>query len=310
MNRNYFASGDQKGLTMDKAQRICTWADKAMMKAKSRIATIDFVTESKQLIGVSEPLKTKMGDTQFDFNDEIKLMIDCTSLMSWLHEAIKAKEALTNKLRALTVRSWYEQNGEELPPCPTGFRATYGRGGYIPEVLDEYKVKVLDTWEPDKLSRYYRLKNVCAILHQVCGPNSAYEDAIKRLLKVQKEPIGEIWKGDKLYVTTYTPSVPLSEAISKFNAYQLQHSNAQSELNAMEYELEESAKALIAEDMHKAEEEMRVFDTQMAHAAAEFQRFYAEESKRIQQLKIRVPDNLMAIFNRIRSMGKEETDIA
>lgn len=309
MNKNYFAGEGQKGLTMDKAQRICTWADKAMMEARSKIQSVNFVNESKQLIGVSAPLKTKVGDTQFEFKEEIKLMIDCSSLMSWLHEAIKAKNELTENLQKLTVSAWYEQNGEELPPCPTGFRATYGRGGYIPEVLDEYKAKVLDTWEPDKLSRYYRLKNVCAILHQVCGPDSAYENAIKRLLNVQKEPIGETWKGDKLYVTTYTPSVPFDSAIRQFDMYQAQHSDAQSERNAMEYELEQSAKALIAQDMHKAEEELRIFDAQMAHAAAEFQRFYAEESKRIQQLKIRIPDNLMAIFNRIRNIGRQEINI-
>lgn len=309
MSKQYFASEDQKGLTMDKAQRICTWADKAMMEAKSKISSINFISEAKQLIGVVAPLETVIGDTQYDFTEEIKLMIDCTSLMSWLHEAIKAKESLTKELRALTVRSWYAQNGEELPSCPDGFRATYSRGGYVPEVLEEYKEKVLQTWEPDKLSRYYRLKNTCAILHQVCGADSAYERAVKRLLDIQKRPLGETWKGDKLYVTKYTASVSTTKAIAKFNAYQQQHSDAQSELNAMKYELEESAKTLIAQDMQRAEEEMRIYDAAMARASAEFQRFFAEESKRIQQLKIRVPDNLMSIFNRIRSMGKQEIDV-
>ena len=307
--KKFFAGEGQKGLTMDKAQRICTWADKAMMEAKARIASINFVSESKQLIGVVAPLETVIGDTQYDFTEEIRLMIDCTSLMSWLHEAIKAKETLTKELRALTVRSWCASKGIELPSHPDGFCATYSRGGYVPEVLEEYKAKVLETWEPDKLSRFYRLKNTCAILHQVCGADSAYERAVKRLLDIQKKPLGEVWRGEKLYVTKYTASVPSDRAISKFHAYQQQHSDAQSELNALKYELEESAKALIAQDMQKAEEEMRIYDAQMAYASAEFQKFYLEESKRIQQLKIRVPDNLMSIFNRIRNMGKAEIDV-
>ena len=143
----------------------------------------------------------------------------------------------------------------------------------------------------------------------MCGADSAYEQAIKRLLSIQKKPLGETWRGEKLYVTKYTASVPSAKAIAKFNAYQQQHSDAQSELNSMRYELEESAKALIAQDMQKAEEEMRIYDAQMAYASAEFQKFYLEESKRIQQLKIRVPDNLMSIFNRIRNMGKAEIDV-
>ena len=307
--KKFFAGEGQKGLTMDKAQRICTWADKAMMEAKARISSINFVSESKQLIGVVAPLETVIGDTQYDFTEEIRLMIDCTSLMSWLHEAIKAKESLTKELRALNVRSWCASKGIELPSHPDGFCATYSRGGYVPEVLEEYKAKVLETWEPDKLSRYYRLKNTCAILHQVCGADSAYEQAIKRLLSIQKKPLGETWRGERLYVTKYTTSVPSAKAIAKFNAYQQQHSDAQSELNSMKYELEESAKVLIAQDMQRAEEEMRVYDAQMAYASAEFQRFFAEESKRIQALKIRVPDNLMSIFNRIRNIGKAEIDV-
>ena len=307
--KQYFAEEGQKGLTMDKAQRICTWADKAMMEAKSRINSINFVSEAKQLIGIAAPLETVIGDTQYDFTEEIKLMIDCTSLMSWLHEAIKAKETLTKELRALTVRSWCASKGIELPVMPDNFRGTYARGGYVPEVLEEYKDKVLKTWEPDKLSRYYRLKNTCAILHQVCGADSAYESAVKRLLGIQKKPLGETWRGEKLYVTKYTSSVPVDKAIAKFAAYQQQHSDAQSELNSMKYELEEAAKTLIAQDMQKAEDEMRVYDAQIAYASAEFQRFFTEESKRIQQLKIRVPDNLMGIFNRIRNMGKQEIDV-
>lgn len=309
MNNQYFSGEGQKGLTMDKAQRICTWADKAMMEAKSKISSINFVSEAKQLIGIAAPLETVIGDTQYDFTEEIKLMIECTSLMSWLHEAIKAKETLSKELRALTVRSWCASNGVELPSVPDGFRATYARGGYVPEILEEYKEKVLQTWEPDKLSRYYRLKNTCAILHQVCGADSAYEHAVKKLLDIKKKPLGETWRGEKLYVTKYTASVPSDKAIAKFNAYQQQHSDAQSELNSLKYELEETAKVLIAQDMQKAEDEMRTYDAQMAYASAEFQRFFAEESKRIQQLKIRVPDNLMPIFNRIRNMGKTEIDV-
>ena len=116
--KQYFASEGQKGLTMDKAQRICTWADKAMMEAKSKINSINFVSEAKQLIGIAAPLETVIGDTQYDFTEEIRLMIDCTSLMSWLHEAIKAKESLTKELRALTVRSWCASKGVELPAMP------------------------------------------------------------------------------------------------------------------------------------------------------------------------------------------------
>jgi len=298
MKQQYFAAEGQPGLTASKAQRLCVWANKAMMEDEAQLASINFVTQNETCINnPNEAIVTVVGDTKYDFNEEVEHMIALTSLMSWLHEGIDEKERLTNKLNAIGLDEWADMQGLEVPVCPnrSGRRVT--------------KQDIIDAWPADKLARYYKLKNVCAILHKVCGPDSTYERAIKQALWTKKNPRSKSWHGELLYVTTFNPSVNIEELLRQFKQYQRRHSDAQSELNAMEYEAEAEAKRQTAENLKQYERDMEQYTIDLAEIRGKFEQWSLEESEKIRKLKIRIPENLMKVFNEVRSMGTEAVDV-
>lgn len=303
----YFAEEGKPGLTTDKAQRLCVWADKMMMDAQAAISSVNFVGE-KEIAHNKEELVTVIGDSQISFDKEIKNMIALSSLMSWLHEAIKAKTELKDKVYAESDKDWAIRMGIKYPVNP-GSPLRRRRRVLNEEEDKEYITVILNEWAPEKVARYYRLKNTCAILHKLVGEDAPYEVAIKRLLEITKKPHEKSWHGDKLYVTEFTPSVDVEAAISQYKIYQRQHSEFQSELNALKYELEQDVKQYA----HKKAEEQKVkYDVFLKEIEEFDQRFFeyrSQEVEKVRKLKIRIPENLMDIFNAVRSMGEEPIDV-
>lgn len=304
----YFAEEGQPGLTMDKAQRLCVWADKMMMDAQAAISSVNFVGE-KEITYNHKEMVTVIGDSQISFDKEIKTMIALTSLMSWLHEAIKAKDELRSEVYGESEEEWAKRMHIEYPANP-GFPSRRRRRRFIDQLEDkDYVTLILNQWEPEKVARYYRLQNTCAILHKLMGEDAPYETAIKRLLEISKKPREKSWHGDKLYVTEFTPSVDVEAALKQYNIYQRQHSEAQSELNAMKYELEQQVKNFTRKD---TEEQKKKYDAYLKEYNDFINQYYdykSQEFDRIRNLKIRIPENLMDIFNAVRSMGQEPIDV-
>lgn len=301
----YFAEEGQPGLTMDKAQRLCVWAEKMMMDAQAAISSVNFVGE-KEVTMNQEELVTVIGDTQISFDKEIKDMIALTSLMSWLHEAIKAKTDLSNKVNSMTVEEWARENGIELPEFKGG---PMRRRRRITDPEEDYTINIMRRWEPEKVARFYRLQNTCAILHKLVGQDAPYEAAIKRLLEITKKPREKSWHGDKLYVTEFTPSVDVDAAIKQYQIYQMQHSQAQSELNAMKYELEQEVKRCASKEADEKKIEYDAYLKETEELDAQFVAQKAQEIEKVRQIKIRIPENLMDIFHAVRSMGQEPIDV-
>ena len=294
LNTFYFAEEGKPGLTMNKAQRLCVWADKMMMKAQAAISSINFVSE-KEVSQNKEELVTVIGDTQISFDKELKDMIALTSLMSWLHEAIHVKISLELGACERQIEDWAKLNGIELPKYP--------------EVSAKHdNESVMSEWAPEKVARYYRLENTCAVLHKLVGQDAPYETAIKRLLAISKNPREKSWHGDRLYVTEFTPSVETDDAIQQFYAYQQQHSQAQSELNAMKQELEQEVKRRNAKRRADYMEALAIYNEEMAIMREKFKASREQELDEVRKLRIRIPENLMDIFNVVRSMGQEPID--
>lgn len=295
LNTFYFAEEGKPGLTMSKAQRLCVWADKMMMKAQAAISSINYVGE-KEITQNKEELVTVIGDTQISFDKELKDMIALTSLMSWLHEAIHVKISYELGARDRQIEDWAKLNDIELPKYPD-----------TPNMYDDESV--MSEWAPEKVARYYRLENTCAVLHKLVGQDAPYETAIKRLLAISKNPREKSWHGDKLYVTEFTPSVDTDDAIQQFYVYQQQHSQAQSELNAMKQELEREVKHRNAQLRADYMEALAIYKEEMAIMREKFKASREQELEDVLKLRIRIPENLMDIFNVVRSMGQEPIDV-
>ena len=297
MRKNFFAAEGQPGLSASKAQRLCVWASKAMMEDEVQISSINFVTERESCVNnPRESICTVVGDTAYEFDHEIEHMVALTSLLSWLHEGINEKDHLNNKVQAFDLDSWAALKGLQVPEYPVrDSRVT-------PE-------DILEEWPADKVARYYKLKNTCAILHKICGKDSAYEIAFKRMLRALKNPRQKSWHGELLYVTEYDPSVDPQRVKLVFDRYQKQHSDAQSELNSLDYELEQAAKARNAASLDKYRKELSAYQVAVEQLRNDFEEWKAAELEKVQKLKIRIPDNLMSIFNEVRNFGTDSVDV-
>ena len=89
---------------------------------------------------------------------------------------------------------------------------------------------------------------------------------------------------------------------------QQQHSQAQSELNAMKDELEQEVRHRNVLSRASYTEALAIYNEKMAIMREKFKASREQEMEEVSKLRIRIPENLMDIFNAVRSMGKEPID--
>lgn len=304
MKKQFFAKEGEKGLTARKAQTLSLWAQKLLKPAWNSIRNTSFVTEKIVDMNNSNGVITKCGTDEVSKQEEIDLIAKVNSFTSWINEAIKEKDALSTRLDNISIYEWAELKGITLPVRPSKPAEP------TPRSMKGLKESLMyEIWDRNQIYKYFHLKNVCATVHDVVGADAPYEEALDELLKVLANPCQEVWKGDKLYVRQYSSCVDPEVVQAEYERLQQVHNAAQSELNAMEMQLEQEVKARYHVKLQEYADASLIFEEEMKRQHAAFKQWYQEESEKVRQLKIIIPEPLVALFKEVRNLGKEQIDM-
>lgn len=272
----------ENGLTTTSANHIANIAKEKYQVLMKNLTGLEFY-DSKvvSLMGSSEAFLsegiTDLSNIKKDLLDIAKLK----SLIAWLREAIKAKEAL----RQEALSSTYNLVKPILP-------------------LEEDPITeedVIGSWSIKKRNRYYYLDSVCATIGTYIHPGQPFAIARDNFTEKLSKPRATSGSGRDMVIYTYTPSVSQEEVESTFMDLQETYRNYQSELNSMKYEIEETVKASKIDCMNKNSIAYNAYSTEQQKYTNELALLREKEAVRISHLKIVIPDALQDIYNQVKA---------
>lgn len=286
----------ETGLTATSANHIANIAKEFITNTEQEMEAVQFYTTSINLIGQDKESVLHIGsDAEFVklIPQKLALVAEAKSLIAWLREAIKAKERLTNEVKAFSLKEYCESHNIEQTKLPKR----------EPELTEE---EVIATYSIKDRNRFYALEAKAATIGKYIHPSGNYSEARKDLYKKLNSPKEVNGSGRDMVIRTFQPSVSAEEIDDVFFALQRLHRETQAELNAMKHKVELTIQQDAMEKQNIYNAEYQQYAAEQESLLNKLHRFKMEELKRVQALKIIIPNDLKDIYERMNKIGKDK----
>lgn len=292
-----FFSEEGKGLTSTSANHVANMAKEMIRGLMAELSELEFYSTDVALIGEANCNRLVNGtgeDILESVVDKIFRVAKAKSLIAWLREAIKAKEALINKAQHTTLEEYAKQEGIELEKEPEP----------KPEMTESEYIATLDVKER---CRYYEVETLAATLGKEIHPDGAFADARDGLFKKLDRPHSVSGEGRDTLIYTYTPSVETKKVDEVFFRLQKLYREAQAEVNVRKHECK---KAVTEENIARdAEYVERLNEWSNARKLLESKRseYIRSKVKQLGEMKIIIPESLHPIYEEVSRLGKSNS---
>jgi len=291
MDKNLVFLGAE-GLTSTSANHIANLAKEYIQDLEYKLSKLYFYTSKVALIGTSNYAIIQEGTDDISFIPKALMSISkAKSLIAWLREGIKAKDAILKNIKSKTIESYCKDNNITLPIKPV-----------MDNVLteDEY----LANLSIKERNKYYTLETECAVLGKFIHPDGAFSNARKDLNDKLKHPHGINGLGRDSVIYDYIPTISVNKIEDLFFDLQTKYRAKQAELNGLKHKIDEAITLSEHKASAKYADEYEVYSNTIAIISARLQTWKVEETKKLQESKLIIPNELKSIYDAINKLGK------
>ena len=289
-----FFSTEGKGLTSTSANHIANLAKEMVRETEASLEGLTFYSTSVALIGNDSVNTLREGDTSETLGKikaQLHTIAKANSLIAWLREAIKAKERLLEEVDDLTLNDFMKLQGIKKPDMPT-------RGTALTE--DEYYASL----SVDERNRFYSLEALASVLGKAVHPAGVIANAREQLNERLKNPKTIEGKGRDALLFFYTPTVKTSQVDEVYFAVQKEFREVQASLNAIKYDCLKAVKESEIEVQTKYADDYAKYQAEITRIQNEMSTYEKKRTREIGSFKIRIPDSLVDIYERVAHLGK------
>lgn len=295
-NDMIFFSPAGKGLTSTSANHIANLAKEMIRNLTSELDNMVFYATDVTLIGNENKNRLINGvkaENVEAISDKLFRIAKAKSLIAWLREAIKAKEAMIDEAKSLTLEKFSELKEIKLEDAPHA----------EPEMTEEEYVATMDV---DKRCRYYEIETLASTLGKEIHPGGSFAKAREELMKVIDRPHSVKGEGRDTLLYTYTPSVSTDVVDDAYFRLQKLFREAQSEVNTLKYECRRS---VTDENIARSVKFNALFEEwkNNRRMVEEHKNEYIKRRvKELGELKILIPPSLYPIYEEVSRLGKKD----
>ena len=291
MENSIFLS--DSGLTSTSAQHIKDMAGHLVDNAKSKLSSINFVTEDVTLIGSNTQHRLHTGANNGEVNRVTPLLLEVAqaqSLQAWLGEAIKAKENVVIKVRRYDFDDYCKENNLQFkyPSRPERLSQQ--------EWLNSLNIK--------ERNEYLHLQTLCAVYGNLIHPKGALDNARKAAYEAQKEPVTYVENGGNTIFHHYSLSQSIENIEALFFELQNTHREYQARFNAMKHKYELEADAKLDAELKEWEKVILEMREEEKKKKEEYLKYKENLMIEARNLKIVIPNDLKDIYTKVSSLGK------
>ena len=178
MDKNIVFFGES-GLTSTSANHVANLAKEYAQKQESWLNAVCFYNTQIGLIGTDVKNTVSIGISEeqlLEIPAKLEEVTKAKSLIAWLREAIKARDAMFDAANKKDIEEWYKERGLEFwnaPSRPTLFT----------------KDDIIATLNIKERNHIYTLETKCAVIGKYIHPDGPFSTARKKLSKISNAQI-------------------------------------------------------------------------------------------------------------------------
>jgi hypothetical protein len=303
MNNVYFGPS---GITSTEGNHLCNIAKEMIKRTEKKLYGVKFYQTSISAIGSSERQLMSQGSSDISFiDDALREIAEANSFCAWVREAIKEKEAQQLAVNRKELDEWLKEQDIEIKEEPM-----YPMSVRIVEEQD-----IINTWDINKLNKYYRLGAFASAIGNYIHPGKPirnYNDARVDLHKVVNTPISVEGSGRDTILHYHMPTVTPEVVDAQFLKMQDMHRSYEKELNAMKAELKETVNNLNQQKCNTLQLKIDAYYAEHREYIAwknemrnKLNKWKVSETERLSKLKIVVPKDLKDIFQKVKAVDSK-----
>lgn len=306
---NYTGFFGTNGLTSTSANYVKTKA-KEIIKLFDKLERLNFCnvfvedlkSDGKRVIvedGISEEMFDKLVD-------QIKMKAKLNSLISWLTEAIKARECQLEEIDDMSYQEWMK-DVKGIEDFTFGLAEIEGdsRLNLITE-----KNYIEQNFNVKELNEYLFLENMCAAMGKFVHPGGVYATAKSRAeVENGKRYLKETSSSNLIYTTE--TSVPLEKISDTFFKMQDEYREYQKRFNEIKFKVEKEVQRLNDEEearVRQLELDRKDRLTKLSAIRAKYEKemseWKIEKRNELRAAKIIIPNDLKDAYDYVSNYAK------
>lgn len=289
-----FFSNDGNGLTSTSANHIANMAKEMIRSIEQDLASMKLYSTEVGLISSTERSQLVKGidkEALALVPSKLRKIAQAKSLIAWLREAIKAKEQMLQETREISPLKYERISGKSFPILPRKSESL---------TKDEY----LASLTADQRNRFYAQQTIAAVFGEAIHPKGVYAEARAQLIEKKSAPNEVCGEGRDTLIYSYNPSVEDKDVEDMYFDLQAIYRKAQAEVNAMQYELENT----LEQSRAKVDAEYRIkleqCNRERKHFEMEMYDYIQKRCAEIGDLRIIIPQALREIYETVANIGK------
>lgn len=289
--KDFFTTG--KGLTSTSANHLANLAKQAYTEDEAFLNSCSFINQDLSVIGDATVTPVAYGMTEEEMKSittKLERMAALKGFIAWVREAIAEKERYCRCVDSLhPMENWAEENGITLPVKP------------LPPVNESAAYKLTIAEKADYLCEEAAASAFGSFIH----PGGPGYNAYKNLVERMRNPRTVSENGRDTIVRTFSASVDASAVNDEFNRIRDTWRSHEARVNKQKHavEIADNNAEQISND--KFSTDLKAYNNEIIQIQQQYQAYLQAERERIQELRIVIPNRLMAIYDELRLMGKE-----
>lgn len=316
INEIFFSKAGEKGITATSANYLANIATEECEKVAKELAGVSFINTDIAIVGSAERNLAHRGFDETDLKHipkDIEMIANLTCFISYIREAIKAKDDEMRQAESLTFDAYIKLRGIELPPLPVEPLAPDK-----PELPTQLDV-VADMTASERL-QYLSNEAIAATYGKYIHSDGLINQARDEMHTLLSNPVVASGAGRDTIIRYHSYSVSSTLVDETFMNLQNIYRTSEKALNGLKYSIKEELKTrqvAIENDYRKAIDQYHIdYDKYATECNArniiiegirsEYAAYRTSLINEISKLKIRIPKNLESTFHYLDSLGKEE----
>ena len=213
------------------------------------------------------------------------------SFVAYINEAIKAKESICEQVRHITTVEYANEKGITLPEHPIK-KDAYTKEDY----LQSLPIK--------ELNKYYQMQTYAATIGTFIHKDSGFDKAKKELEISISNPVKATDNGRDTLIYEYVPSINKQDVDSVFYKLQSAHREYQAQYNGILAIMDKTIKDENEKITFEYVTAMEQFKTQMEIITQQVDVFKTDLLKKMESLKIVLPDAHKELVKELESLSK------
>lgn len=284
-----------------------TSANKLANLAKERnredilfVDSVRFVKEEMSLLANPAEKVTMFDGMKGDSGEFTKIreamlrVARFNSFISWVREAIKARESLISNIKQTSLTEWCKNNKIDLPKAP------------LNNVEEELEAnRAASKIGIEDMARYFIAESKASVLGQSIHPDGSIARARQNLMEAGVRHSYREGEGKDMVITTVIPTADKNVVTDFYMNLQSDWRHAESIVNQSKSKWEQADGELHLLLTNEYNKKLREHENLKARIKSDWEKWKLEEVRRIGKLKIRIPQTLQPVLDELLELGKD-----